>query len=78
MKIALSFVCCIIVLHSPDGSELRFEARNLTAVRAVPPNYKEHLAPGTKTIIYGTGGNKFGVIETPEEISTIVEEECGQ
>lgn len=78
MKLAWIPLACIIVLHSPDGSQLRVETRNLTAVRAVPLGFKEQIAPGTKTIVYSAGAQKFGVIETPEEIAAMIEEECGQ
>lgn len=65
-------IACIILLHSPDGSELRVESRNLTAVRVLPHNFKEQVAPGTKTIVYSTGAQKFGVLETPEEIGNMI------
>lgn len=67
---------CIIALHSPDGTELRFEAHNFTAIQALPHGYKQHVAHGTKTIVYGSGGNKFGVTETPEEIAALAAK-CG-
>jgi len=60
------------ILHLPDGSELRLDVHQIAAVR---PNVSEHtqrmLHHDVGSVIYA-GGQKFGVIETPDQIQNAI------
>ena len=68
-KIAGS-ILCLVVFHSPDNRELRIETQHIAAVRPADAA-QQSLAPGTKSVLY-VGGQKFGVVETPNEIEAII------
>ena len=57
---------CLVVVHTPDGEQLRIDSRSVMALRA-STGVEHHLAKGTKTILYLTGKN-FGLVETPDEV----------
>lgn len=60
---------CLLVLHSPDGSELVIENAEIRAVRQIGPQYHDHLPKGTNAVIYlGVRPNGFGVKETVQAI----------
>ena len=61
---------CLIILHSPDNRELRIETQHISVVRPSDAA-QQSLAPGTKSVLY-VGGQKFGVVETPNEIEAII------
>jgi hypothetical protein len=63
---AAAAVACLIVLHSPDGEELAIDTRQILMLRPTV-HIKEHLAPGTKTLVYLTA-QKIGVKEEPHEV----------
>jgi hypothetical protein len=63
---------CLIILHSPDGRELRLETAHIAAVRPADAA-QQSLAPGTKAIIY-VGSQKFGVMESPNQIDSVVKD----
>lgn len=63
---------CLIALHGPDGGVLQVEANSIYAIRNITENIQEHVAKGTKTVIY-VGGKVFGVTETPQEIAELTE-----
>jgi hypothetical protein len=60
---------CLITFHSPDGQLLTVEAKHVIAVRPAPSS--EHVAAGTKSILY-VGGQKFGITETPAEAEIMI------
>ena len=63
---------CLIILHSPDNRELRLETSHIAAVRPADAA-QQSLAPGTKSVIY-IGGQKFGVLESPGQIDSIIKD----
>ena len=65
-------VCCLIILHSPDEREMRIESTHIDILRPADV-VQQHVAPGTKTIIY-VGGQRFGVVESDEEIDTLIKD----
>ena len=71
-KIAGPWLLCLAIFHSPDNRELRLETQHIQAVRPSDAA-QQSLAPGTKAIIY-VGGQKFGVLETPSEIDSIIKD----
>ena len=60
-----SIIICMAIFHTPDGQLLTVDTRHITALRPAE-NIKEHLTPGTKTILYVTT-KTFGVRENIEE-----------
>lgn len=62
---------CLMILHSPDGAELHVESKQIFALRGLTKDLAEHVAAGTKTILY-VSGQKFGVKETSEEIELMI------
>lgn len=60
-----------MMLHSPDGQVLRVESHQIFAIRGLTKDLEQHVAAGTKTVIFA-GGQKFGIKETPEEIETMI------
>ena len=66
---------CLIVVHSPDGSELRIDTNHILAVRPAA-GVSEHVAKGTNTLIY-TGGKVFGVTEGFDDAINQIEQ-CGR
>jgi hypothetical protein len=65
-------VACLAIFHSPDNRELRLESQHIAAVRPADAAQTQ-LAPGTKAIIY-VGGQKFGVMETVQEVDSIIKD----
>jgi len=65
-------ICCLIILHSPDEREMRIESTHIDILRPADA-VQQHVAPGTKAIIY-VGGLRFGVVESDEEIDTLIKD----
>jgi hypothetical protein len=59
------FIACIAIFHTPDGQALSVDTRHITALRTAA-HIKEHLAPGTNTVLYVTT-KSFGVVETVDQ-----------
>lgn len=72
----LVLIPCLLVLHTPAGTELHIESKHVNVFQPLAKSAEQHVAPGTKTIVH-TGGAKFGVTETTEEIDTMLEN-CGE
>ena len=66
------WLTCMAIFHSPEGRELRVETAHIAAVRPSDAAQAQ-LAPGTKSILY-VGSQKFGIIETPVEVDTIIKD----
>lgn len=69
-------LACLVVFHAPDGSLVSVEKAHISALRPVSEAVKEHLAPGTKTLVY-VGQHKFGITESLDEAETMLEQ-CDQ
>jgi hypothetical protein len=63
---------CVLALHSPDGSD--FFVLRADIIRVVRPvaGYREHVAPGTGSILYLGGPRGFAVSEAPAQIMQMV------
>lgn len=59
---------CLLILHAPDGSELKISTDHVIALRPSSAVPTEHLARGTQTVLY-MAGKTFGVTESIDEIS---------
>jgi hypothetical protein len=59
-------LCCLIILHTPDGEEIAVDTRQILMLRPTI-GIREHLAPGSKTLIY-VSGQKIAVKEMPHEV----------
>jgi hypothetical protein len=70
MHKALLPLLCLVIFHSPDGREIRIDTLHVTAIRPAEA-VKQHLAEGTRTIIYASGQN-FGVIEPVAEVDLMM------
>lgn len=58
---------CLIIVHTPDGKELRLAVEHVSAIRPAE-GLHEHVAKGTNSIVF-SGGKGYGVIETPAEVA---------
>jgi hypothetical protein len=63
-RIAIA-LACLAIFHTPDGFELRVDTRHIAAVRPAA-HVKQHLAPGTNSVVYVTTNN-FGIVETVDQ-----------
>jgi hypothetical protein len=70
VRYAVILVACLAIFHSPDGRELRIETQHIAIVRPADA-IQQNVAPGTKSILY-VGGQKLGIVETPDEASVIM------
>jgi len=68
----LAPLLCLAVFHSPDGRELRIETQHIAIVRPADA-VQQNVAPGTKSILY-VGSQKLGVVESSDEVSTIMKD----
>lgn len=66
-------IICLVVFHAPDGSLVSVEKQHVAAVRPVTDAIKEHVAPGTKALVY-VGQHKFGITETLDEAEAMLEQ----
>lgn len=71
-RVAAIVLACLAIFHTPDGKMLSVDTRHIVALRTVPENYKGHLAPGTKSILYVSGQN-FGIIESEQEAKDAID-----
>lgn len=67
---------CVLTLHTPAGTQLLLESRHITVFQPLPKTSEQHVAAGTKTIVH-TGGQKFGVTESVDDINALLEQ-CGE
>lgn len=67
-----ALLACLVVFHAPDGSLVSVESQHVAAVRPVTDNVKEHLAPGTKSVLY-VGSHKIGIIEDFDHAESMLE-----
>jgi hypothetical protein len=64
-------VACLILLHSADKADLWIESAAITVVRPVLPEHQDHVAKGTRTLVY-TAGKVFGVREEEPAIERLI------
>lgn len=68
----LLWLLCLVIFHAPDGSQVSVESQHVAAVRPVTDAIKEHLAPGTKSILY-VGAHKIGIVEDFDKAEAMLE-----
>jgi len=61
---------CLIILHSPDLQIMWMESHQIVLIRPVTKDSKltEHVVKNTNTLVYGSGGRVYGVIEDPRNV----------
>ena len=60
---------CLLVFHSPDGTELWVESDIIKVIRPVGASHREHIAPGTQSILYlGVRPAGFGITEPAQQV----------
>ena len=65
------WLSCLIAFHTPDGGEIFIETIHIVAIRPIASSQAEHVARGTKALIYTTDKN-FAVIENEEKIAELM------
>jgi len=63
-------IACLIVLHTPDGEEIAVDTRQILMLRPTT-HIREHLAHGTRTLVYMTA-QKVAVTEQPHEVEYLI------
>jgi hypothetical protein len=64
---------CVLVFHSPDGTELLVQSDTIRVVKPISDQHREHVAAGTNSVIYtGVRQAGFGVVETAAEVFQMV------
>jgi hypothetical protein len=69
-------VVCLILVHSSDGGSLWVESEAITVLKPLLSKHQDHLARGTRTLVY-TAGKVFGVRESEEDIERMIKS-CGK
>lgn len=67
---------CVIILHTPGGTELHVATQGMTVWQPLPQSSEKNVAPGVKAII-DSGGKRYGVIETVQDIDE-ARDRCGE
>jgi hypothetical protein len=68
---AYSVIClCLLLLHSPDGSELWIESNAITVIKSGVP-HRDHIAKGIGTVVYTAKGN-FGIREADGDVAKMI------
>lgn len=75
MKWTAPAVLCLVAFHTPDGRVIKIDTHHIMAVRTAEA-VKQHLAPGTNTVLY-VGAQNFGVTESPDEVQMLIDECVG-
>ena len=67
-------LACLLVFHAPDGSELWVESEVVKVIRPVGVAHREHVAPGTRSVLYLAGVRQagWGVVESAAEVRRMV------
>ena len=70
----LGLVIALLLLHGPNGREVRINSRNVTSLHApVRGQSNKVLAEGIGCLIYTSDGKFVSVVETCEAVSRIIE-----
>jgi hypothetical protein len=64
-------IVCLILVHSADGGDLWIESAAITVVKPLFGEHQDHLAKGTRTLVY-TAGKVFGVREEEDAIERMI------
>lgn len=73
---AYGLIACLVILHLPDGTAVRFDTRiSFGPYYNLPPGYTGAVK-GSKTVLNASGQRWF-VTETAEEIDQM-KNECGE
>lgn len=72
---SLLSLICVLVLHTPGGTELHFDTRHVAVWQPLPKDYTG-AAPGSKTVV-NANGQRFFVVETVAEIEE-QRDRCGE
>ena len=68
-----SAFACVLVFHSPDGSELLVQSDIVRVIRPITAPYREHVAPGTGSVLYlGVRQAGFAVTETAAQVLQMI------
>jgi len=67
---AVAAIACLIVMHTPDGEEIAVDTRQILMLRPTT-HIREHLAHGTRTLVYMTA-QKVAVKEEPHEVEYLI------
>jgi hypothetical protein len=65
-----AIIACIAIFHTPDGQALSVDTRHIAALRPAI-HVKEHLAPGTNTVLY-VSTKTFGITETIDQARSAI------
>lgn len=68
-------LACLLTLHTPDGSAFYVEGTAIVAIRPVADAHKEHVAEGSRSVVYTLDKN-FAVEEQAEEVINKMHESC--
>ena len=69
-----SLVIALLLLHGPNGREIRINSRNVTSLHAqVPGQPNKVIAAGVGCLINTTDGKFVSVVETCEAVSRMIE-----
>lgn len=68
-------VCCLLLLHTPDGSTIAIRSESITAVRPAPA--APHVTAGARSIVF-MGGAGSGAFAIAEDAATVLRQirEC--
>lgn len=68
----VAIALCMAILHSPgSGGELRVDVNQITVVRPIEAEQKQHVAHGSQSILFA-GGQKFAVQETLDQVQDAI------
>jgi hypothetical protein len=62
-----------IVLHNPQGQEIDINTREISSIREVRRDAKEHFAKGTSCLVVMTNGHINTVVEDCAAVRTMIE-----
>jgi len=77
-KPSVAALACLLVFHSPDGSELLVEKSSIRIVKPIGSKHHDHIAAGTSSVVYtGVRPNGFGITESTKDVVRMLASECG-
>jgi uncharacterized protein (DUF2126 family) len=68
-------IWCLLLFHSPDGSPIWIASAAISIIKPAPP--QDHVAKGTRTIIFTSTGKNFGISESNDAVAGIIKA-CGR
>lgn len=68
---------CLLVFHSPDGTEVLVEKNAIKVVKPVNQKHHDHIVTGTSSVVYtGVRPNGFGIMETTGDVVKMIKANC--